>query len=302
VVPLTEPGPSRRLPAHRIAVAVPCYDEEARIPALLRALSALDPAPGLILALDDGSTDRTAELLAAAPGVELLRQGRNLGLGMGRNKLWREARERGFPVVAFLDADVTPGPGHVRHVAGLFGDDVGLAGVGGPNLELLDEGASRADAWRARFWPQSLGTEPLSDPPMLVGASAAYRTEALYAVAGFDPRFRTHGEDVDVGRRLRQAGWRLRYDPTLVVRHRRRDDARGLVRGCFLHCREGMRATLATPGEVPGPAELVVGMARKAARAPLAALVRRRDPKEAALGLAACGAGLAGYAAGWVVR
>ena len=39
------------------------------------------------------------ELLDDAEGVELIRQPRNLGLAMGRNRLWREARDRGFPVV-----------------------------------------------------------------------------------------------------------------------------------------------------------------------------------------------------------
>ena len=47
----------RRLPTRRVAVAVPCFDEEARIPALLAALRTLDPAPGVGLALDDGSAD-----------------------------------------------------------------------------------------------------------------------------------------------------------------------------------------------------------------------------------------------------
>ncbi len=302
MVPLSERGDGapRRLPAHRVAVAVPCFDEEARLPALLAALRTLDPAPGVILALDDGSTDRTADLLDEADGVELIRQPRNLGLGMGRNRLWREARERGFSVVAFLDADVTPAADHIRRVCELFGGDARLAGVGGRNLDELDDGSSRADAWRRRFWPQDMGPTPSMDAAMLVGACSAYRTQALYEISGFDGRFRTNGEDVDVGRRLRAAGWRLRYEPSLVVAHRRRDDARSLIRACYLHCREGMRATLKTPAEPPSPAELVLGMARKAARAPVAALVKRRDPAEAALGIAACGAGLAGYAAGWV--
>jgi len=306
VVPLNLSEPdepsSRRLSAHRIALAIPCFDEEARIPALLDALQNLDPAPGLILALDDGSTDRTAELLRAAPGVELLQQGRNLGLGLGRNKLWRTARERGFPIVAFLDADVSPASDHVRHVANLFGNDVRLAGVGGRNVDVLAPDASLADKWRTKFWPQDMGPNPSMDAPMLVGALAAYRTEALYEVTGFDGRFRTNGEDVDVGRRLRAAGWRLRYEPNFVVRHRRRDDPRSLVRACFLHCREGMRATLKTPHESPVASELVVGMARKGARAPASALLKRGDPSEAALGLVACAAGLAGYAAGWINR
>ena len=288
-----------RFPAHRIAIGVPCFNEEARIPALLRALEQLDPAPGVVLVVDDGSTDRTAALLDAAP-VELLRHTRNEGLGSARNTLWREARKRGFALIAFLDADTTPPTDWLARVGALFAEDPRLAGVGGRNVDPLNDGGRRPDQWRARFWKQDLGEEPLIDAPMLVGACSTYRTDALHDVAGFDARFRTNGEDVDVGRRLRAGGWRLRYDPSLVVEHRRRDGARSLVSLCFRHCRDGMRATRRTPEESPGAFELVTGMGRKALTAPAAALVKRRDPLEAALGAAACGAGLLGYAVGWV--
>ena len=63
-----------------------------------------------------------------------------------------------------------------------------------------------------------------------------------------------------------------------------------------------MRATLGTPGEEPRPDQLVLGMAKKAASAPAAALMRLHDPREAALGLAACSAGLLGYAVAWLRR
>lgn len=279
-----------------LLVAVPCKDEAPRAARLAAALSRLDPRPGGILALDDGSIDGTAEALREAGVPTVLHRG-NEGLGAGRNTLWQRAKRQGFSAVVYLDADVDPAPDHLARVAAALDD--GVAGVGGPNLE-ADGGW--VDAWRRRFWPQSLGDSPTDDAPMLVGANAAYRVDALEAVGGFDPRHRSHGEDVDLGRRLRAAGFRLRYLPDLVVTHRRVDTPRALVRSCYLHCREGMRATLRTP--VPGadPAELVVGMARKALRAPTAALVKRRDPREALLGAAACTAGLVGYGVGWVRR
>ena len=137
------------------------------------------------------------------------------------------------------------------------------------------------------------------DSPMLVGACASYRISALRDVGGFDPRHRTHGEDVDLGRRMHARGHRLRYDPAIVVHHMRRDTGMTLVRGCYRHCREGMRATLRTPGLDPQPMSLLVGMGRKIVRAPVASLLRRRDPGEAMLGGAACGAGMLGYLVGW---
>jgi GT2 family glycosyltransferase len=259
------------------------------------AIARLDPAPGALLAVDDGSGDGTAERLAAA-GFEVISHRSNLGLGAARNSLWRRCEELGFQVAVFLDADVHPPPDYLRRVCALLGQER-IAGVGGRNLE--QSPATRADRWRARFWPQELGSIELMDAPMLVGACASYRISALRDVGGFDVRHRSHGEDVDLGRRMRARGHRLRYDPAIAVHHTRQDTEMTLVRGCYRHCREGMRATLRTPGSDPQPISLVVGMARKLVRAPLSSLVRRGDPGEALLGSAACGAGMLGYLVGW---
>ena len=279
-----------------LAVGVPCYREAERIPALGAALAALNPRPGALLAVDDGSDDGTAIALRRE-GFEVQVHERNRGLGSARNTLWRRADALGMQAVAFLDADVLPPVDYLARVCALMTDPA-VAGVGGRNLDL--DPATWIDAWRGRFWSQDLGPSPLLDAPMLVGACATYRLSALRDVGGFNPSFRTNGEDVEIGRRLRQQGCALRYDPGLVVTHRRTDGPVDLVRACYRHCRDGMRATVAVPGGSADAPVLAFGMARKALRAPLAALVRRRDPKEALLGAAACSAGLAGYAAGWL--
>jgi GT2 family glycosyltransferase len=281
--------------ADQIALCVPCYREADRVPQLVAGLRSLDPQPGAILVLDDGSRDRTAQLLREE-GIEVLVHEQNLGLGTGRNTLWRRAEELGMSAVAYLDADVLPPADYLLRVA-RFLSEPGSVGVGGRNV---DSGPlTRSDHWRGRFWPQGLGDRQLMDAPLLIGACASYRIDALRAVGGFNPAFPTHGEDVEIGRRLRLSGQRLRYEPGLTVRHLREDEPRDLLRSCYLHCREGMRATLATPMEPDEPMSLALGMARKLLRAPVAALVKRRDPAEAALGIAACSAGLVGYAVGW---
>ncbi len=282
-----------RVSRDRIVVAVPCFNEAPRVPALGAAVAALKPAA--TLAVDDGSADGTAEALESA-GFVVIRHDGNQGLGRARNTLWREAQRRGFAANAYLDADVEPPPDYLDRVAELLGP--GVAGVGGRNLDRRP--TTWVDAWRGRFWPQDVGPAPLLEAPMLVGACATYRVSALADVGGFHPGFRTHGEDVEIGRRLRAAGHRLRYEPSLVVEHRRVDTPSDLVRSCYLHCREGMRATRTSGAGAPRPGALVAGMAKKAVWAPAAALLKRHDPREAALGIAACSAGLAGYAAGWL--
>jgi GT2 family glycosyltransferase len=285
-----------RIASGSIALAVPCYREARRVPALATALRALDPAPGVILAVDDGSDDGTAAALRDAD-IEVLEHDTNLGLGAARNTLWRRADELGMQAVAFVDADCIVPPDYLRRVCEQLAGQ-GVAGVGGRNQERSAH--SLSDRWRGRFWSQDLGPAARMDAPMLVGACATYRISALKQVGGFNPRFRTHGEDVDLGRRLQQHDLRLVYDPEILVFHDRNDGPVDLLEMCYRHCRDGMRATVGTPGGGgPGPGALVFGMARKAVRAPAAALVKRSDPKEALLGAAACSAGLVGYFVGW---
>jgi len=55
----------------------------------------------------------------------------------------------------------------------------------------------------------------------LTAACLMVRREAFEAVSGFDERFFLYAEDVDLCRRLRRAGWRLRYVAQATVRHLR---------------------------------------------------------------------------------
>ena len=52
-------------------------------------------------------------------------------------------------------------------------------------------------------------------------AALVVRTEALRAIGGFDETLRV-GEDVDAVWRLIDAGYRCRYEPSVVVHHRPR--------------------------------------------------------------------------------
>ena len=49
--------------------------------------------------------------------------------------------------------------------------------------------------------------------------AALYRRAALQAAGGFDERLGMYLEDVELGLRLRLAGWRCRWEPRAVARH-----------------------------------------------------------------------------------
>ena len=90
-----------------LAVVVPAKDEEETIGELLERISGIH-IPGYKLqtfVVDDGSSDRTAEI-AAAKGATVVRHPRNRGLGAAVRTGLRAAVEADATAVAYLDADL----------------------------------------------------------------------------------------------------------------------------------------------------------------------------------------------------
>ncbi len=90
-----------------LAVLIPARDEEATIGELLgRVATVVVPGYELrAIIVDDGSTDRTAEI-AHEKGAVVLRHPGNKGLGAAVRTGLRTAGENGAEAVAYLDADL----------------------------------------------------------------------------------------------------------------------------------------------------------------------------------------------------
>lgn len=90
-----------------LAVVVPAKDEEATIGELLDRIARVR-VPGYelsVIVVDDGSTDRTAEI-ARARSAAVISHEENRGLGAAVRTGLRVAVERGADAVAYLDADL----------------------------------------------------------------------------------------------------------------------------------------------------------------------------------------------------
>ena len=206
---------------------------------LLGCLATADAAGAdEVVVVDSGSSDGSGPAARAAhPGVEVLELP-NVGYGRGANA--GIARTRA-PVVAVANADTRFARGALTHLADALAADPALGAVG-PRVRYPD-GRLQASARRmptltealghallGLWWPGNRWTrayrmadadpEAPRDVDWLSGCVLVVRREAFIAVGGFDPGYFMYVEDVDLGLRLRRAGWRLRYVPGAEVIHR----------------------------------------------------------------------------------
>jgi glycosyltransferase involved in cell wall biosynthesis len=205
-----------------VSVVVCAYNEERYIGDCLASLLAVD-YPGLeVIVCDDGSTDRTREILSGFSfRVLSLEHG---GLSAARNAGLEAA---GGDIVAYLDADAMCDPDWPYHLALSLEDDV--AATGGPNLPVPGAGLQERVVAASPGGPVEV---LLADDRAehVAGCNMAVRREVLTDLGGFDVAYTSAGDDVDLCWRLIDAGHEIGFAHAAQVWHHRRDTVRRYLR------------------------------------------------------------------------
>jgi N-acetylglucosaminyl-diphospho-decaprenol L-rhamnosyltransferase len=206
-----------------VAIQVVNYRTRRHLEACLPTVLA-DAPDARVLVLDNASGDDLSALAARFPQVEFVQGEANVGFGAGHNLL---AARHDAPAVMFLNPDTRfIEPRTVARLLEALGGDVHAVG---PQLvtpagavEPLDHG--ELHGFRARV-AQAAGdtyyrerSEP-ADVAWVSGAACLVARSAFDAVGGFDPAFFLYKEEEDLLLRIRRAGGRVRYLPSVRVRH-----------------------------------------------------------------------------------
>ncbi len=221
------PLPQEELAPLDVTVIVPVRDRAEMLDHCLTAAGGRYP----VLVVDDGSADAAAvAAVAARHGAQLCRRPVSGGPAAARNTGLAGVRT---DLVAFLDSDCAPPPGWIGALARHLADPV--VGAVAPRIIAAATPAGAATDSSASRYDRASGSLDLGEQParVLPSSRVAYvptaallvRRAALVQVARspgdhfFDPGLR-YGEDVDLIWRLHEAGWRIRYDPSVRVPHR----------------------------------------------------------------------------------
>lgn len=222
---------------HKVSVVVPAYNSEKTMARCLKSIVRQKPHETIVV--DDGSTDGTAHI-AKQYRVRIIRHATNKGLAAARNTGVETAKG---DIILFIDSDCEAMPGLVKTIVKNYHE--GIDGVGGRGMET---GNSKADKWRQLTGGQGYGDEKRSGVPFLFGLCSSYRRSVILGAGLFDERFRTNGEDVDMGLRLNKMGKTLVYEPLAKVVHHRRDTFWSLARMVYRAYKWGYFAYLKNAG------------------------------------------------------
>ncbi len=212
-----------------VSVIVVNWNGLAYLPECLGSL-ALQSYPALeIVVVDNGSTDGSLEYLRRDHGerVRLVESPANTGFAGGNNLGIRAAKG---DYLALINNDAAADARWVEALVAAAESDprVGMCAskiyvwdrpgvLDGAGLLLSGDGIGRG---RGRL---ELDREEFAREEEVLlpsGCAALYRRAMLDEIGLFDEEFFAYCEDTDLGLRGRIAGWRCRYVPGAVVRHR----------------------------------------------------------------------------------
>lgn len=245
-------------PSPQVSVVVPVRDDREGLARCLQALARQTVPAHEVIVVDDGSREDPTAVCDRA-GVRLLRQ-EPAGPYAARN---RGIAAADGEVIALTDADCVPRPGWLEAgTAALVGTDAGMVG-GRVAVLVRSTRPSGAELYQLlEAFPQRRYVEKRG---FAVTANLFARRSVLEEVGGFHGDLRSGG-DLDLGRRVRDAGYAIIYAEGAVVAHPARPSWRGLA-AKQRRVLKGLREVGMSPSGMGAWVRLILPPARKLARA-----------------------------------
>jgi cellulose synthase/poly-beta-1,6-N-acetylglucosamine synthase-like glycosyltransferase len=211
----------------RVSVIVPTLRRPGPLGRCLDALDRQHLPPDEVLVVHRRDDPGTAAALAEREGagfrleaVEVDAPGAVAALNAGIARARAE-------IVAITDDDTVPHEDWLLRIERQFANDASVGGVGG--RDVLEGVPADGDATVGRLrlirgfdGNHHVGAGPARDVDVLKGANMAFRADAIRGLR-FDERLLGSGAQVhwelDFGMAVKRRGWRLVYDPAVLVDH-----------------------------------------------------------------------------------
>ena len=213
-----------------ISVIVPVHNGGAYFRTCLSKLAQAVPKPIEIIVVADGDSDGSWRL-AKEFGAKLIRIPESGGPARARNLGAQAAKG---DILFFVDADVAVCPEAVGYAISVFKNNPYLAAaIGSYDDAPGDPGFLSQYRNLMHHYVHQTGNEEAST---FWGACGLIRREIFLQMGGFNESYRRPSiEDIELGYRLKQAGYKIRLCKTLQVKHLKRWEPISLMRADFFY-------------------------------------------------------------------
>lgn len=217
-----------------VTVVVPVRNCEGTISKSLDALVGLNyPEDKLEIIVVDGiSKDKTKEIAARYP-VRILTQTAE-GLNLARNAGLENSTGE---IIAYTDGDCVVSSDWLRKIVANFADP-NVGAVGG-NVEgylkdnLFAQYADNSVIRVMPFSPRKVILDHLRPFLYTPGCNMAFRRSALEKAGLFNPKIRNGFDEFEALERIIRGGYKIVFDPEVLVRHYHRSSLREIMRQAF---------------------------------------------------------------------
>ena len=233
--------------AIRVSVIVPVYNNPDQLSRCLLALRTATGADTELIVVDDASTDDVSST-AAHFGTRFLRLTRNAGPAAARNHGARYARGQ---ILFFVDADVVVPNDAIGRIQTLLDRHGEIAAVFG-SYDACPPAPGLVSRYRNLLHHFVHQTGKAEAATFWAGCGAVMRP-AFDRVGGFDERRfpRPSIEDIELGYRLRRAGYRIFLDKSLQCRHLKRWTFWSVIRADIIYRAIPWSRLILEAGEAP---------------------------------------------------
>jgi glycosyltransferase involved in cell wall biosynthesis/GT2 family glycosyltransferase len=203
-------------------IVIVTFNSADHLPACLAAI----PNCSQVIVIDNASTDTSVDV-AERMGCRVVRNHTNLGFARAVNQALALTAA---PQVLLLNPDAVLMPDTLDHLrAALVDPSVAIAG----GRLLQEDGRDQQPWWpfpsaggtwleafmlRRSTWKPNADTTA-RDVDFVVGACLLMRRDVVHQVGGFDERFWLYGEEADLCKRVRNAGFQVRFVPEASTGH-----------------------------------------------------------------------------------
>jgi glycosyltransferase involved in cell wall biosynthesis len=213
-----------------VSVIIPVHNGGAYFRTCLSKLAQAVPKPIEIIVVADGDSDGSWRL-AKEFGAKLIRIPESGGPARARNLGAQAAKG---DILFFVDADVAVCPEAIGYGVSVFKHNPYLAAaIGSYDDAPGDPGFLSQYRNLMHHYVHQTGNEEAST---FWGACGLIRREIFLQMGGFNESYRRPSiEDIELGYRLKQAGYKIRLCKTLQVKHLKRWEPISLLRADFFY-------------------------------------------------------------------